>query len=68
MIRLLMLVQNRVGKGTYWRALGFAQELSQQNYDVTLLAIAPNRKRGFAEYTIGNVHIIKSTDLMPHRV
>lgn len=67
MIRLLMLVQNRVGKGTYWRALGFAQELSKQdyNYEVTLVAIAPNRKRGVVEYAVKNVWVVESPDLTP---
>ncbi len=64
-IRLLMLVQNRVGRGTYWRALGFAQELARLNYDVTLLAVAPNRRRGFASYVLNEVRIVETPDLMP---
>lgn len=64
-IRLLMLVQNRVGRGTYWRALGFAQELARLDYEVTLLAVAPNRRRGFASYGLNGVRIVETPDLMP---
>lgn len=62
---LLMLVQNRVGRGTYWRALGFAQELARLDYEVTLLAVAPNRRRGFSQHTLNGVHIVESPDLLP---
>ena len=64
-IRLLMLAQNRVGRGTYWRALGFAQELAHLDYEVTLLAVAPNRRRGFAQYTLNGVYIVETPDLLP---
>ncbi len=64
-LRLLMLVQNRAGRGTYWRALGFAQELAHLGYEVTLLAIAPNRRRGFSQYALNGVQIVESPDLMP---
>ena len=65
MTRLLMLSFNRIGKGTYWRALGFAQELVQLDYDVTLLAVAANRRWGFAEQVVNGVRVVESPDLMP---
>ena len=37
MTRLLMLTFNRVGKGTYWRAMGYAKELVPLGYEVTLV-------------------------------
>ena len=60
-----MPLYNRTGKGTYWRALGFAQELVKNGYEVTILAIAPNQKWHFSEYTIDGVRIVETPDLMP---
>ena len=40
--------------------------MSQQGYEVTLLAVSPNRKRRFIEYTVGAVQVVESPDLMPH--
>ncbi len=65
MTRLLMLLFNRPGKGTYWRALGFAQELVKRDYEVTLLAVAANRRWGFAESEVNGVRLVESPDLMP---
>jgi glycosyltransferase involved in cell wall biosynthesis len=65
MTRLLLLSFNRVGKGTYWRALGFAQELVHLNYEVTLLAVAARRRWGFARQEINGVQVVESPDLMP---
>ena len=66
MTRLLMLSFNRVGKGTYWRALGFARELVRRHgYDVTLLAVAAARRRGFAERQVDGVQVVESPDLLP---
>ena len=64
--RLLMLLFNRVGKGTYWRALGFARELVQLNCDVTLMAVSPARKWGTIERLFDGVNLIETPDLLPH--
>jgi glycosyltransferase involved in cell wall biosynthesis len=64
-VRLLMPLYNRVGKGTYWRALGFAEALSRQGYEVTLLAVAANRKRGFVEREVNGVKLVETPDLLP---
>ena len=63
--KLLMLLMNRVGRGTYWRALGFAEALILKGYDVTLLAVAPNRKIGFKEYKVSGVNLVETPDLLP---
>lgn len=39
-LRLLYLVFNRTGRGTYWRALGFAEALAQRGHQVTLMSAA----------------------------
>jgi len=61
-----MLSFNRVGKGTYWRALGFAKELARQHgFEVTLLAVAAGRRWGFSEQQVDGVRVVESPDLMP---
>jgi glycosyltransferase involved in cell wall biosynthesis len=65
MTRLLMLLFNRPGKGTYWRALGFAQELVHLNYEVAMLVVAANRRWGFAQSKVNGVRVVESPDLMP---
>jgi glycosyltransferase involved in cell wall biosynthesis len=66
MVKLLMLCYNRVGRGTYWRALGFAKELVHLQYEVTLLAIDPQRKRGFTSQDVNGVNIVTTPDLLPN--
>ncbi len=36
-LKILMPFFNQVGKGTYWRTFGFAQELATRGHEVTLL-------------------------------
>ncbi len=37
-LKILMPIYNQVGKGTYWRTYGFAQELATRGHKVTLLS------------------------------
>ena len=60
-----MLCFNRMGKGTYWRAFGFGQELARRGYDVTLLAVSPHQKRRFVEHCATGVHVVETPDLHP---
>lgn len=61
-----MLCYNRIGRGTYWRAIGFAKELVHLNYEVTLLAIDPQRKRGFTVQDVNGVNVVSTPDLIPN--
>ena len=45
-MRVLMIVYNRVGKGTYWRALQFARILVDHQHEVTIMATAQERRWG----------------------
>lgn len=65
MIRLLMLLFNLPGRGTYWRAFSMAQELAAEGYDVTLMVTSPRRRRGFSVHQIGNVRQVEAPDLLP---
>lgn len=65
MKRILMLSYNRMGRGTYWRAWGFARELAQRHYDVTLMAVSADHKIGFCQRRQDGVLIVESPDLFP---
>jgi glycosyltransferase involved in cell wall biosynthesis len=64
-ISLLMLLYNQPGRGTYWRALGFAGELSRRNYEVTMLVAARKRRRGAEEQSVNGVRLVEAPDLAP---
>lgn len=64
--QLLMLLYNRVGKGTYWRAVGFAQALLPLGYQVTIVAVASRQWRGFREQALApGLSLVESPDLLP---
>ena len=65
MNRLLMVSFNQMGKGTYWRAFGFGQELARRGYDVTLLAVSPRQKHRFVEHCSSGVRVVETPDLHP---
>jgi glycosyltransferase involved in cell wall biosynthesis len=64
-LRIAMSLYNQVGKGTYWRALALGQELATRGHQVTLLAISPQRRRGFKSHSTGGVTVVETPDLMP---
>ena len=60
-----MLSYNRVGRGTYWRAFGFAKELVGLGYSVTLMAVSRSRNRQITESITAGVHVVETPDLHP---
>lgn len=61
-MNLLYVVFNRVGRGTYWRAIGFARELSSRGHKVTLLAAAPQPDHGFSRREVDGVTVVQMPD------
>ena len=43
-MRILMVLYNQVGRGTYWRALNLARSLVKQGHPVTLLAMSRDQR------------------------
>jgi glycosyltransferase involved in cell wall biosynthesis len=62
--RILMLVCNTVGKGTYWRALHFARHLVRRGHQVTLMAMSRRRRIGFHTHDYAGVVIVETPDLL----
>lgn len=50
-MRILMLLYNQVGKGTYWRALHLARNLANRGHDLTVLATSRDRRLRFGSRT-----------------
>lgn len=65
MKRILMLLFNPVGKGTYWRGLGYAQVLARRGYDMTLLAVSRQQKWRFSERMVDGVRLVETPDWLP---
>ncbi|KAB8145762.1 glycosyltransferase family 4 protein [Chloroflexia bacterium SDU3-3] len=63
-LRILMIVFNPVGKGTYWRAFHFARHLARRGHRVTLLAMARTRRLGWASRQEEGVTIVESPDML----
>ncbi|MEM7333739.1 MAG: glycosyltransferase [Chloroflexota bacterium] len=63
-MNILYIVSNRMGRGTYWRALGYAQALAKRNHQLTLLAVG-SHKRGVKKHQLDSVTVIETPDLMP---
>ena len=65
MTRVLMILFNRMGKGTYWRALGYAAELVKGDFEVTILTAANASKLAFVRHNIRGVNVIETPNLAP---
>jgi len=64
-VNLLMILYNQTGKGTFWRALGFARVLVKRGHAVTLMCTAPRAKLRISERDIGGVRLVETPDLLP---
>lgn len=65
-MRILMLVYNVVGKGTYWRALFLARGLAQRGHTVNILVTSRSNLKWITAYsdTERGVSIIETPDLL----
>ncbi len=62
-LQILMLVYNRVGQGTYWRAFHLGRSLSRLGYAITLVATSSSRRKGIKAYTQDGINLIETPDL-----
>ena len=63
-MRILMIVLNRVGKGSYWRAFFPSQILASRGHDVTVMAMSPHARLHGSERTENGVRLIETPDLL----
>ncbi len=64
-MRILMIVFNQVGKGTYWRAFHFGRVLAARGHAVTLMATSPRARLRVRERDADGVHLAEMPDLLP---
>jgi glycosyltransferase involved in cell wall biosynthesis len=64
-LRVLMILLNQVGKGTYWRALYFGRILVKRGHQVTLMALSPRSRLRLREQDVDGVHQVETPDLLP---
>ncbi|HEY62838.1 MAG TPA: glycosyltransferase family 4 protein [Anaerolineae bacterium] len=64
-MKILMIVFNLTGKGTYWRAYNFGIELVKRGHKVTLITTSPKSRWGQEQYDQLSLKIIEMPDLLP---
>ena len=62
-MKILMLVFNKVGQGTYWRALRLAEELTRRDHQITLIATSRNNRWKQLARSENGVEIVEMPDL-----
>ncbi|MFN8439614.1 MAG: glycosyltransferase family 4 protein [Caldilineaceae bacterium] len=62
-MRILHVVLNTVGKGTYWRALHLARHQVRRSHEVTLIATSPTARFAITETEIDGVRLVAMPDL-----
>lgn len=63
-MKILMIVLNWVGKGTYWRAFNLAKYLVLQGHQVTLIATSCERRFVGHRREVEGVQLIETPDLL----
>jgi len=63
-MRILFITLNQVDKGTFFRALGFAKEMSTRGHEITLLATSKKNKLRITESIIENqIKLVETPDI-----
>lgn len=63
-MRILLLVFNTTGKGTYWRALDFGRELARRGHAVTLLATSPSARLRVRVQSVEGMTLVEMPDAL----
>jgi glycosyltransferase involved in cell wall biosynthesis len=62
-LKILMLVFNQTGKGTYWRAYHFARILAARHHSVTLISTSKHARHGVTYQEIDGIHLLETPDV-----
>ena len=63
-MRVLLIVFNQVGKGTYWRAFHLGRFLAQRGHEVTLLATSPQARFRLNKRDVEAISLVETPDLL----
>jgi glycosyltransferase involved in cell wall biosynthesis len=64
-LRILMIVFNQAGRGTFWRAYYFGRSLAARGHSVTLLATSPDARLRLSERQVEGLRLVLAPDLLP---
>lgn len=64
-MHILMPIFNAVGKGTYWRAVGYAQELAKAGHAVTVMASAKEPEQAPSAGLVDGFELFTSSGKLP---
>lgn len=64
-LRILYIVFNRTGEGTFWRAFHLGRVLATRGHSVELLCNSPHSRLRTTTFVRENVRIIETPDLFP---
>jgi len=62
--RILIIILNQVGRGTFGRASYFARMLAQRGHQVTLMATSPTARLRLRERAMDGVRLVETPDLL----
>ena len=62
-MKILMVVFNQVGRGTYWRAFHLSRILARRGHQVTLMATSPNRRVGIRIRQTDGLSLVETPDM-----
>lgn len=63
-LRIVLIVYNQIGKGTYWRAFHFGRVLATRGHTVTLMAMSPRSRWHWIEGMVDGVQLVETPDLL----
>jgi glycosyltransferase involved in cell wall biosynthesis len=64
-LRILHVVFNQLGKGTYWRAFHFGRVLAERGHEVTLMAMSPQARFRTRVRETGGLRLVETPDWLP---
>jgi len=62
-MKILHVVFNQTGKGSYWRAFHFGRELAKRGHEVTLMSTSPGRRLGIRVQPLEGMTHVETPDL-----
>ena len=64
-MKILHIVFNQTGKGSYWRAFHFGRELAGRGHDVTLMSTSPSLRWRIRVNRLEGMTHVETPDLLP---
>jgi glycosyltransferase involved in cell wall biosynthesis len=64
-VRILHIVFNQVGRGTYWRAFHFGRVLAARGHQVTLMAMSPRARFRMQTSETCGLRLVETPDWLP---